>query len=211
MNSFFADSPGSSRVSWIAIDEGGVLNQVTRANQLTRGKLMKQDDWTDWESSEFLQLDQYEKQMMFGTPVTVTSQSSVFNLVWSYDIKVEDSRKKARCTCDGSTRAGQVRVLDHTYAHWVDHTSGRLFYGIAAVENLVIHGSDVSNAFGEAPHRNRVSSSVQTEYSETCGIRVVVNQSQRALSSLCNVQCKVTLRHRVFGRNISTKSCANWD
>ena len=54
VNSFFADSSVSIRVSWIALDEGGVLNQVTRANRLTRGKLMKQDDWTDWESSEFL-------------------------------------------------------------------------------------------------------------------------------------------------------------
>jgi hypothetical protein len=89
---------------------------------------MKQDDWTDWESSEFLKLDQYEKKMMFGTPVIVTSQSAVFNLVWSYDIKVEDSRKKARCICDGSTRAGQVRVLDHTYSNCVHHTSGFCYH-----------------------------------------------------------------------------------
>ena len=60
-------------------------------------------------------------------------------------------------------------------------------------------------------HQNRVSSSVQTVHSETGGIKAVANPSQRALSSPCNVQCKVTLRHRVFGRNISTKSCANWD
>ena len=70
VNSFFADTAVSSRVSWIAIDEG-----------LTRGKLIKQDDWLDWEISEFLQLDQYMKQMMFGTPVKVNSQSDVFNLV----------------------------------------------------------------------------------------------------------------------------------
>jgi hypothetical protein len=57
VNSFFADSTVSIRVSWIAIDDGGVLNRVTRANRITRGKLMKQDDWTDWEASEFLQLE----------------------------------------------------------------------------------------------------------------------------------------------------------
>ena len=74
----------------------------------------------------------------------------MFNLVWSYDIKVEDGLKKARYTCDGSTHVGQVRVLDHAYENCVDYTSGRLFYSIAAVENLVIHGSDVSNAFGDA-------------------------------------------------------------
>ena len=42
---------------------------------------------------------------MFGDPVSVKSNSTVFNLVWSYNIKVEDGRKKARCTCDGSTRS----------------------------------------------------------------------------------------------------------
>ena len=80
-NSFFADSSVSSRVSWIAIDDGGVLNRVTHANRITRGKLMKQDDWSYWEASEFLQLEQYVKQLMFGDPVQVESQSTVFNLV----------------------------------------------------------------------------------------------------------------------------------
>ncbi len=71
--------------------------------------------------------------------------------MWSYGIKAVDGRKKARCTCDGSTRSGQVRVLDETYANCVDQTSTRIFYGIAAAENLVVYGADVSNAFAEAP------------------------------------------------------------
>jgi hypothetical protein len=66
-------------------------------------------------------------------------------------IKVEDGRKKARCTCDGSTRGGAVRVLDHVHANSIDQTGSRIFYGLAAVENLLVFGSDVSNAFGEAP------------------------------------------------------------
>ena len=90
-------------------------------------------------------------QFLFGDPTFVKTQESVFNLVWTYNIKTEDGRKKARCTCDGSTRAGQARVLDHTYANCVDHTSSRMFYSISAMENHVIVGADVSNAFGEAP------------------------------------------------------------
>ena len=66
-------------------------------------------------------------------------------------IKELDKRKKARCTCDGSTRAGQVRVLDHTYANCVDQTGSRLFYAIATGENMMVFGADVSNAFAEAP------------------------------------------------------------
>ncbi|KAL7532841.1 hypothetical protein ACHAWF_004261 [Thalassiosira exigua] len=88
---------------------------------------------------------------MFREPVQVDSDLSVFNLVWTYVAKELDKRKKARCTCDGSTRSGQVRVLDYTYANCVDQTSSRLFYACVAAENLAIFGADVSNAFGEAP------------------------------------------------------------
>ena len=133
------------------VASGDVLNYVTRVMKLTRGKLLRQEDWNDWQESEFLQLNQYDAQNMFGSPVAVESTEAVFNLVWSYGIKAVDGRKKARCTCDGSTRSGQVRVLDETYANCVDQTSARLFYGIAAAENLIVYGADVSNAFAEAP------------------------------------------------------------
>ena len=42
-------------------------------------------------------------------------------------------------------------MLDETYANCVDQTSSRLFYAIAVVENMLIFGADVSNAFAEAP------------------------------------------------------------
>jgi len=129
-----------------------VINAIYYACKLTRGKLLQTDDWGDWQSSEYTQLDQYEKQGMFGEPVEIDPKSgAIFNLVWTYVIKELDKRKKARCTCDGSTRAGQVRVMDYTYANCVDQMSNRLFYALSAAENLVIYGSDVSNAFGEAP------------------------------------------------------------
>lgn len=127
------------------------VTAVTMAKKLTRGKLLQADDWDDWEKSEWKQLDQYELQNMFGDPTEVDSDGAVFNLVWTYVVKELDKRKKARMTCDGSTRGGKVRVLDHTYANCVDQTSSRLFYAAAAAENLVIYGADVSNAFGEAP------------------------------------------------------------
>ncbi len=119
--------------------------------RLTRGNLLRQDDWFGWQASEFLQLDQYNAQKMFGPPVAITSEDAVFNLVWSYGVKAVDGRKKAQCTCDGSTQSGQVRVLDETYANCADQTGARLFYGVAAVENLIVYGEDVSNAFTKAP------------------------------------------------------------
>ncbi len=96
-------------------------------------------------------LDQYKDQSLVGATVEVTSTAAVFNLVWTYVVKELDKRKKACCTCDGSSRGGQVRVLDYTYANCVDQTSSWIFYTASSVENLIIFGADVSNAFAEAP------------------------------------------------------------
>jgi hypothetical protein len=139
------------RCMYDIVNEGGVLNMVTVSNKLTRRILLQQDDWDEWSASEFIQLDQYAKQHMFGDPCQVTKTSAVFNLIWTYVIKELDGRKKARCTCDGSTRGGQVRILDHTFANSIDQTGSRIFYAVAAAENLLVFGADVSNAFGEAP------------------------------------------------------------
>ena len=133
------------------VESGDVLNYVSRAMRLTRGKLLKQDDWSDWQGSEYLQLNQYDAQGMFGEPVAMSEEDAVFHLVWTYAIKTVDGRKKARCVCDGSTRSGMVRILAETYANCVDQTSSRLFYAICAAENMLIFGADVSNAFAEAP------------------------------------------------------------
>jgi hypothetical protein len=43
-----------------------------------------------------------------------------------------------------------VHVLAETYANCVDQTSARLFYAVAAAENLLIYRADVPNAFAEA-------------------------------------------------------------
>jgi hypothetical protein len=117
--------------------------------RLTSGKLTLQDDWSDWQHLECLQLDQYDKQGMFGVPVPMKEKDAVFHLVWTYAIKAVDGRKKARCVCNGSM--GMVCVLDETYANCVNQTSSRLFYAVSAAENLLIFDADVSNTFAEAP------------------------------------------------------------
>ena len=65
------------------VDSGDVQNYITRVMKLTRGKLLRQDDWSDWQNLEYLQLDQYDAQAMFGSPVAVESNEAVFNLVVS--------------------------------------------------------------------------------------------------------------------------------
>jgi hypothetical protein len=101
--------------SYRVVDDGGASSCISNATRLTRGQLLKQPDWDEWSDAEKLQWDQYEAQGMLGTPCPLPEGSSRFNIVWQYDIK-QDGRKKARATCDGSTRGNVVRVLDHTYA-----------------------------------------------------------------------------------------------
>ncbi len=133
------------------VDDGLVLNYVSKAMKLIRGKLLQQQDWSDWQDSEYLQLNQYEDQGMFGQPVAVNEDDAVFHLVWTYSIKAVNGCKKACCICNGLTRSGKVQVLAETYANSVDRTSACMFYAIATAENLLIYVADVSNAFAEAP------------------------------------------------------------
>jgi len=61
----------SKKPTYDLIDSWEVLNVVTRVMRLTRGKLLKQHDWEEWQESKFLQLDQYDTQGMFGLPVMI--------------------------------------------------------------------------------------------------------------------------------------------
>ena len=137
--------------SYDIVDSGDVLSVVTQVMRLTRGKLLKQLDWDEWQSSEFLQLNKYDEQGMFGTPFHIHDGMAVFHSVWTYAIKALDLWKKAPWACDGSPWSRQARILDETYANCVNQTSSRLFYAVAAAENLIIVGADVSNVFAEAP------------------------------------------------------------
>jgi hypothetical protein len=101
----------SSKPTHQHIDSGGVLNMVSRVMKLTRGKLLKQPNWNNWRDSEYLQLNQYDEQGMFGTPQLVDEDAAVFHTVWTYVIKALDGRKKARFACDGSPRSGQARIF----------------------------------------------------------------------------------------------------
>jgi hypothetical protein len=122
------------------------------SHKLTRRTLAGTTDWPEWEASEYKQLDQYTKQRMFDDPIPAPPDASVFNWVWTYNVKTDAAQtKKARGVCDGSTRGGHVRTLDRTYASCVEQTSLRLFFALSALENKRIYSADVSNAFAEAP------------------------------------------------------------
>jgi hypothetical protein len=85
------------------VQSGDVTNYTARVMPLTRSCLLKQDDWTDWQTSEYLHLNQYVDQGCFGVPTPVDKDDAVFHLVWIYNIKTLDGCKKACCVCDGSS------------------------------------------------------------------------------------------------------------
>ena len=92
-----------------------------------------------------------KKQGLFEDPENIESNDAVFNLIWTYLVEVLDNQKKAQCTCDRLSRAGQVQIFDHTYSNCGDKMSSGLLYAAAALENLAIFGADVLNTSGEAP------------------------------------------------------------
>jgi len=127
-----------------------VARSAKASKKLTRRYLQTQLEWKEWEASEFKLLDQYHKQDMFGDPIPAPHGAAVFDWVWDYKEKV-DGTKKARGVCNGSPRAGKVESNAPTYAACVDQTGSRVFYATCALEGKLVFGSDVSNAFAEAP------------------------------------------------------------
>jgi hypothetical protein len=63
------------------------LTNITSWLKTTHGVLQKQDDWFEWQQLDFLQLNQYELQHMFGDPLIVLNGSAVFTLVWTYVVR----------------------------------------------------------------------------------------------------------------------------
>ena len=137
------------------IDQPQTLTVINKlgSNTFTRKQLMQQDDWTDWEASEWLQLDQYQRQNMFSSPGPIPSnieEYSILPMIWVYLVKV-DGRKKARCVANGAPHLKGTVTIANTYAACLEQAACRLFWAIAAVKNKLVFGSDAVNAFAEAP------------------------------------------------------------
>ena len=128
------------------------IRKTAASKRLTRSKLKHQDDWEDWRAAEHAQLDQYDKQGMFGPPQRRRHDVPVFRWIWVYVLKNNptETRRKARAACDGSPRAGQAEITGQTFTSTPDQTDIRLFTALATHFGLMIYGTDVSNAFAEA-------------------------------------------------------------
>ena len=118
--------------------------------QFSRKQLKQRDDWNDWCKSEHKQLDLYDLQNMFGKPVPAPPNANILNLLWTYGIKT-DGTKKARCVCNGNPKRKGTVTLAHTFAACLEQPGARTFWSSAAYFNMIVMGADASNAFAEAP------------------------------------------------------------
>ena len=86
---------------------------------------------------------------MFGDPCSLPPNANVLNLIWDYKIK-DDGTHKARMVCNGRPSNRNTVIFGYTYAKSLDHVGSRIFWSLAAANNLIVLGADASNAFAEA-------------------------------------------------------------
>ena len=120
------------------------------ATQFSRKQLQKRDDWDVWHASETTQLNNYELQGTFGKPIPRPLNANILNLLWTYMIKT-DTTKKARCVCNGNPKRKGSITLAHTFAACLEQPGARTFWALSAIKSLIVMGADASNAFAEAP------------------------------------------------------------
>ena len=167
-----------------------VINKMNAQN-LTRKQLMNQTDWKDWEASEWLQLDQYQRQNMFSSPgplPTNLEEYSILPMIWVYLVKT-DGRKKARCVANGAPHLKGTITLANTYAACLEQAACRLFWAIAAIKNKLVFGSDAVNAFAEAPPPKsplflKVDAAYRNWYNHKHGIQLSDNSYVRVLQAI---------------------------
>ena len=136
-------------------DIQSVIHKGLALPKLTRKRLKAEsEDWPQFLESEWVQLDKYHNQGMFGDPVPRPRNAVVLPWVWAYVYKTDpvtlQSTPKSRGTCNGGKRHGKIVTLAETYAACVDQPAHRLTWAIIAALNYVALGTDVGNALAEA-------------------------------------------------------------
>ena len=89
---------------------------------------------------------------MFSKPRKLPNEHgiNVLAMIWVYLIKT-CGRKKARCVANGNPKMKGSVTLANTYAACLEQAGARIFWATCALRNKLVYGSDMSNAFAEAP------------------------------------------------------------
>ena len=124
-------------------------------NYYTRVQLWKREDYQEWRTTEWSQLDKYEIQNMFGDPIPCPFMAIILPFVWTY-MMIEDPltgllRRKSRATCNDGKKYGKAVTVAETYATCVEQPACRVYWAMTAQLCLIAMGADAGNAFAEAP------------------------------------------------------------
>ena len=87
---------------------------------------------------------------MFGKPYKLPKGSNILPFYWNYSRK-STGEYKARCVVNGAPNQKGSVTLAQTYAASLEKPGQRIFWATVANESLYVVGSDVTNAFLEAP------------------------------------------------------------
>jgi hypothetical protein len=121
----------------------------------TRAQLKKREDYQEWRRSEWSQLDKYELQNMFGTPISRPFEAIILPFVWTYLMKEDPLtgilKRKAWATCNGGKKYGKAVTVAETYATCVEQPACKVYWAMTAQLCLIAMGADAGNAFAEAP------------------------------------------------------------
>ena len=179
--------------------------------RLTRGKLLKQHDWEEWQGSNFLQLDQYNAQGMIGSPVMVDLKAAVFHLVWTYAIKAVDGWKKARWACDGSPWSSQAKVLDDMPTAMTRQAQD-YFTQLQRLKTYWYLEQMYPIHLLKHRHQSKGSIFIQITHSMNGGLNIKSARQYLPIMSypFCWL-CKDTWNFLVCGRSMQTLSSENWD
>jgi hypothetical protein len=154
------EDPWTDKTKWPPITDESIrmaINKGLAIPKITRRKAMQTESWTKFRDSEWIQLDKYSNQDMFGEPCPHPSSADTVVLpwVWTYLYKIDpvslEDVEKSRGTCNGGSRHGKIVTLAETYAACVEQPAHRMVWAIIAGLNYIGLGCDVSNAFAEAP------------------------------------------------------------
>ena len=111
---------------------------------------------------------------MFGDPIPRPppksnkdgkfKHSTILPFVWTYLFK-DGTTPKAQGTCNDGKRYGLAITMAHTYASCVEQSASRMFWSLAALNEMAVIGADAGNAFAEAdPPDDSLFMSIDDQY-----------------------------------------------
>jgi hypothetical protein len=121
-----------------AVTSSAITQEEQALGFFTRGKLKRLSIWSEWQEGEFRQLERMKDLYMFGAPVPPPRNTILLRMHWQNHIK-RSSERRSRSCCDGSPQATpMLHQVASTYSSCVEQPVQRLFFALAAANDLKV-------------------------------------------------------------------------